>query len=88
MIRKDKPQLDSVKKELLFHMKNHIVGTISARREVVFLSNYHKIIEIIGIKHKRALVLNLKILNSEWFFYHVIQFRNEFSVAKLLYIET
>ncbi|CAG9532722.1 unnamed protein product [Cercopithifilaria johnstoni] len=34
MVREDKLQLESMKKELLLHMKNHIVGTISARKEI------------------------------------------------------
>uniref|UniRef100_A0AAF5PSH2 separase n=3 Tax=Wuchereria bancrofti TaxID=6293 RepID=A0AAF5PSH2_WUCBA len=34
MIREGKPQLDSMKKELLLHMKNHIVATMNARREI------------------------------------------------------
>ncbi|KAL4002148.1 Peptidase C50 family protein [Acanthocheilonema viteae] len=34
MVREDKPQLDSTKRELLLHMKNHIVGTMCARREI------------------------------------------------------
>ncbi|MCP9258771.1 Peptidase family C50 [Dirofilaria immitis] len=34
MVRESKSQLDFVKRELLLHMKNHIVATMNARREI------------------------------------------------------
>uniref|UniRef100_A0A915Q0S8 separase n=1 Tax=Setaria digitata TaxID=48799 RepID=A0A915Q0S8_9BILA len=34
MVRENKPELYSLKKELLLHMKNYIVATMSARKEV------------------------------------------------------
>lgn len=62
MVREGKPQLDSMKKELLLHMKNHIVATMNARREVIFLSNSKKK-KMFGIVERS---------------FHIIQLLNEF----------
>ncbi|EFO23554.1 hypothetical protein LOAG_04930 [Loa loa] len=71
MVREGKRQLDSMKKELLLHMKNHIVATMSARREIydalkeLFDTNSADFYNLSStVKHVRIIRLLIKCLEK------------------------
>uniref|UniRef100_A0A8R1U0C8 separase n=1 Tax=Onchocerca volvulus TaxID=6282 RepID=A0A8R1U0C8_ONCVO len=71
MVQESKPQLDSVKRELLLHMKNHIVATMNARKEIygalkeLFNTNSADFYNVSStVKHIRIIQLMMECLEK------------------------